>query len=66
MKIKKAQPAGWKKTIADQMALKEDTVRKVMSGQRNNPQVVALAVDMAILPEDDKLKISNRLKAVKE
>lgn len=60
-RIKKKLPAGWKQRISQELGLKEETVRLIMGGHRNNPDVVKRAIELSALSEPDKTELLNKI-----
>ncbi len=46
-KLKEKLPRGYAKKIANKLNISESTVRKVINGQRNNFNVIVVALELA-------------------
>lgn len=60
-KIRRRLPKGWQNAIADATAKSYSTVSMVMIKKRNNTKVVALAIEMCSLSDDEKIALKNKL-----
>lgn len=60
-KVKRRLPLGWKTTIAKEMNLQPDTVRKILDGTRYNFTVLEKAIVLSRLPEDEKDRLIQSL-----
>lgn len=60
-KIKKNLPSGWKRRIAQELDLQEETVRHIMGGRRNTQRVIKRAIEMSVLTEEEKSYLINKL-----
>ena len=60
-KLKKSLPTNSIKSLAQKCSVSEDLIRKVLSGKRNNENVIDEAI---LLAADYKLKKDKRLEAI--
>ena len=60
-KIRQHMPRGWQKRVARETGKSVSTVNKVMLRLRNNGQVVAKAIDLSGLQENEKITLKSKL-----